>query len=74
MEIANYGYSNEVLFMVLPAAFLLMSIRIIWNNYLLFFKSVEIVDPETQELQEITETAQAAKNPTGTPSQLDGAA
>src|SRR5690606_27237815 len=53
------GIPMKYFFMVLPAAFLLMSIRILWNNYLLFFKSVEIVDPETQELQDITETAQA---------------
>ena len=68
------GIPMKYFFMVLPAAFLLMSIRILWNNYLLFFKSVEIVDPETQELQDITETAQAAKNTTGTPSQLNGVA
>lgn len=56
------GIPMKYFFMVLPIAFLLMSVRILWNNYLIFFKSVEIVDPETQELQEITETAQAAKN------------
>lgn len=55
------GIPMKYFFMVLPLAFFLMSVRILWNNYLIFFKSVEIVDPETQELKEITETAQAAK-------------
>ena len=55
------GIPMKYFFMVLPVAFLLMSVRILWNNYLVFFKSVEIIDPEAQELQDLTESAKAAK-------------
>ncbi|WOS36870.1 hypothetical protein RP300_00401 [Oligella urethralis] len=51
------GIPMKYFFMVLPLAFALMSIRILWNNYLTWFKHVEIVDPEAQELAKIQEKA-----------------
>lgn len=56
------GIPMKYFFMVLPLAFALMSIRILWNNYLLWFKSVEIVDPEAQELAEIQKKGQSIKD------------
>lgn len=47
------GVPMKYFFMVLPVAFLLMSLRILWNNYLLWFKSIEIIDPESQELAQL---------------------
>lgn len=53
------GVPMKYFFMVLPIAFLLMSVRILWNNYLLWFKSVEIIDPEAQELADIQKASKA---------------
>lgn len=47
------GVPMKYFFLILPIAFFLMSVRILWNNYLIWFKAVEIVDPESQELEEI---------------------
>src|SRR5690554_4935875 len=42
------GLPMKYFYMILPAAFLLMSIHILRNNYLKWFKKVELVDPETE--------------------------
>lgn len=47
------GVPMKYFFFILPIAFFLMSVRILWNNYLIWFRAVEIVDPESQELEEI---------------------
>lgn len=47
------GVPMKYFFLILPIAFFLMSVRILWNNYLIWFKAVEIVDPESQELEAI---------------------
>jgi TRAP-type C4-dicarboxylate transport system, small permease component len=51
------GIPMKYFYMVLPIAFLLMSIHILRNNYLSLFKNVEMVDPETEELEALTKAA-----------------
>ncbi len=47
------GIPMKFFYIILPVAFSLMTIRIIWNNYQRLFKGVEALDPEAQELEEI---------------------
>lgn len=54
------GIPMKYFYMILPVAFLLMSIRILWNNYLVLFKGVQIRDPEAEEIEELTRAAAAA--------------
>lgn len=54
------GIPMKYFYMILPAAFLLMSIRILWNNYLTLFKGVEILDPEAEEIENIKRAAASA--------------
>ncbi|MCK0513013.1 TRAP transporter small permease [Aromatoleum buckelii] len=53
------GLPMKYFYMILPAAFLLMSVRILWNNYLSLFKGVEIVDPEAEEIENLKRVAAA---------------
>lgn len=55
------GVPMKYFFMVLPLAFGLMSLRILWNNYLIWFRAVEMVDPESQELAQIQKKSRALK-------------
>lgn len=54
------GVPMKYFYMILPIAFLLMSIRILWNLYLTVFKGEEILDPEAQEIEEFKRAAAAA--------------
>lgn len=54
------GVPMKYFYMILPIAFVLMSIRILWNNYLIFVRGVDIVDPETEELENLKRAATAA--------------
>ncbi|MCK0508017.1 TRAP transporter small permease [Aromatoleum anaerobium] len=54
------GLPMKYFYMILPIAFTLMSIRILWNNYLSLFKGVEIVDPEAEEIENLKRAAAAA--------------
>ncbi|WP_407278485.1 TRAP transporter small permease [Aromatoleum evansii] len=54
------GLPMKYFYMILPIAFVLMSIRILWNNYLSLFKGVEILDPEAEELENLKRAAAAA--------------
>ena len=54
------GIPMKYFYMILPVAFVLMSIRILWNNYLTLFKGVEVVDPEAEELENLKRAASAA--------------
>lgn len=47
------GVSMRHIYMILPIAFSLMSIRIIINIYLVHFKGLQLVDPETKEIQKM---------------------
>ncbi|KON79605.1 TRAP transporter small permease [Azoarcus sp. PA01] len=53
------GLPMKYFYMILPAAFLLMSVRILWNNYLSLFKGVQIVDPEAEEIENLKRVAAA---------------
>ncbi len=46
------GVQMKYFYMILPFAFLLMTIRIIQVNYKKWVKGEEIIDPETMELEE----------------------
>lgn len=54
------GLPMKYFYMILPIAFVLMSIRILWNNYLSLIKGVEILDPEAEELENLKRAAAAA--------------
>jgi TRAP-type C4-dicarboxylate transport system permease small subunit len=54
------GIPMKYFYMILPIAFLLMSIRILWNNYLKLFRGVDLLDPEAEEIEKIKRTAAAA--------------
>ena len=54
------GLPMKYFYMILPVAFTLMSIRILWNNYLSLFRGVEILDPEAEELENLKRAAAAA--------------
>ncbi|QEA37607.1 TRAP transporter small permease [Pistricoccus aurantiacus] len=60
------GVPMKYFYLILPIAFVAMSIRIIQNNYLRFVKKVDPVDPESQQLEEL-------KRPGGEPTRpVDG--
>ncbi|HRL22472.1 MAG TPA: TRAP transporter small permease subunit, partial [Alcaligenes sp.] len=52
------GIPMKYFFMILPVAFVLMSVRILWNNYLTLFRSVQILDPEKAEIEAIKRSVQ----------------
>jgi C4-dicarboxylate transporter DctQ subunit len=47
--------------MILPIAFTLMSIRILWNLYVSVFRGEELLDPETAAIQKIRKENEQAK-------------
>lgn len=47
------GVPMKYIYMILPIAFSLMSVRVLWNTYLSVFKGVELLDPETAEIQKL---------------------
>jgi len=47
--------------MILPLAFTLMSLRILWNLYLSVFRGVDLLDPEAEDLQKLQRDAAAAR-------------
>lgn len=53
------GIPMKYLYMILPIAFTLMSVRILFNLYLTVFKGVELLDPEAAEIAQLKQTAQA---------------
>jgi len=55
------GIPMKYFFMVFPIAFSLMSVRILWNNYLVWFKHEDIADPESLELEKMQHDAKMAK-------------
>ena len=54
------GLPMKYFYMILPIAFVLMSVRILWNNYLALVKGVELVDPEAQEIENLKRASAAA--------------
>jgi TRAP-type C4-dicarboxylate transport system permease small subunit len=51
------GVPMKYFYMILPIAFALMSIRILWNNYLKLFKGAEKMNPEAEEIAKMKATA-----------------
>lgn len=50
------GVPMKYFYLILPIAFTAMTIRILQNNYLRFIKKVDIVDPESQEVEKLKST------------------
>ncbi|MGR5542750.1 TRAP transporter small permease, partial [Vibrio campbellii] len=48
------GIPMKYFYMILPIAFSLMMVRIIWNNYERLFKGAQNEDPEVKELRKMT--------------------
>ncbi|MGB0893538.1 MAG: TRAP transporter small permease [Parashewanella sp.] len=48
------GIPMKYFYMILPIAFALMSVRILWNLYLRLFKGIDALDPEAEELKKVT--------------------
>ena len=53
------GVPMKYLYMILPLAFTLMSVRILFNLYLTVFKGVELIDPEAAEIEELKKAVKA---------------
>ncbi len=51
------GVPMKYMYMILPVAFTLMSIRILYNVYLTVFKGVELIDPEAAEIEKLKKLA-----------------
>jgi TRAP-type C4-dicarboxylate transport system permease small subunit len=47
------GVPMKYIYMILPLAFTLMSIRILWNLYVSVFRGTELLDPEAQALAQL---------------------
>lgn len=54
------GVPMKYFYMILPIAFTLMSIRILWIVYLRVFKGIEPLDPEAEEMQRFKQDADRA--------------
>ncbi len=52
------GVPMKYFYMILPIAFTLMSIRILWIVYLRVFKGIEPLDPDTEEIEKARQQAQ----------------
>lgn len=50
------GVPMKYFYLILPVAFTAMTIRILQNNYLRFVKKVDIVDPDSQEVEKLKNT------------------
>lgn len=60
------GIPMKYIYLILPIAFTLMTIRIIQVNYLKFIKGEEIIDPEAKEMNELINTNQSDNENTTT--------
>ena len=49
------GIPMKYVYLILPIAFALMSIRIIQVNYMKLVKGIDIRDPDTEEMEKIEE-------------------
>ncbi len=62
------GLPMKYFYLVLPIAFLLMSIRIIQVNYLKLVKGIDIRDPEADEMDNLVEHMKESDEPGRSPS------
>ena len=53
------GVPMKYIYMILPVAFALMSIRVLWNTYLSVIKGEELLDPETAEIKKMQQSKDA---------------
>ena len=53
------GIPMKYIYMILPIAFSLMSVRVLWNTYLSVFKGEELLDPETAEIKRMQKNQDA---------------
>lgn len=56
------GVPMKYFYMILPLAFTLMTLRILWNNYLTLVKGVQMIDPEAMEIENMKRAAAEEKN------------
>lgn len=54
------GVPMKWFYLVLPIAFTLMSVRILWNLYLEVFRGMQLQDPEKVEIEQLKRAAGAA--------------
>lgn len=47
------GIPMKYFYIILPIAFSLMTLRILWNNYERWFKGIEALDPEQKEISKM---------------------
>ncbi|UYG06552.1 TRAP transporter small permease [Halomonas sp. M4R1S46] len=47
------GVPMKYFYLILPIAFIAMTLRILQNNYLKFVKKVDLVDPESREVEQL---------------------
>ncbi|MBR7890317.1 TRAP transporter small permease [Marinomonas sp. A79] len=60
------GIPMKYIYLILPIAFTLMTLRIIQVNYIKYVKGVEIIDPEAKEMNELMQASQANGDETTT--------
>lgn len=53
------GVPMKYIYMILPIAFTLMSVRVLWNTYLSVIKGEELLDPETAEIKKLQQNNDA---------------
>lgn len=53
------GVPMKYFYLVLPIAFTLMSVRVLWNLYLEVFRGIELQDPEKAEIEHLKHRAAA---------------
>ncbi|MFG6157894.1 TRAP transporter small permease [Halomonas sp. 1390] len=54
------GVPMKYFYLILPIAFVAMTLRILQNNYLKFVKKVDLVDPESQTVEKLKHNDDAA--------------
>lgn len=47
------GIPMKYFYLILPIAFSLMTVRILWNLYLEVFRGIELLDPETAAIEQL---------------------
>ncbi|HSH49579.1 MAG TPA: TRAP transporter small permease [Halomonas sp.] len=57
------GVPMKYFYLILPIAFIAMSLRIIQNNYLKFVKKEELTDPETRDVEELASNSHHGTEP-----------
>ncbi|PSJ41379.1 TRAP transporter permease DctQ [Zobellella endophytica] len=57
------GFPMKYVYMILPIAFALMTIRILQVNYYKLIKGIDIRDPESREVEKLLESSDTATKP-----------